>query len=593
MAKFKFAVSGHFLDLLTPTKGVDDNLYINTAEFDFRSPEWEDAEKWAHFTSPDYEDGKVFDFNLVDDKIAGERGLNLTAGMWEVYVHGEIFNNGECIKRLVTTGQTIQILTSEVINGHPLGDIPLSSEEQIDAKATAALNARITSATADIDDTTGTPSVDVDITGEDRTKQLDFHFHGLKGETGERGPIGDSGVYIATTEPEDPVKNVWINPEGAVGKVIMSWSMVGTHQPGTYDVYTFLFSDETSLELQVYNGVDGEGTGDMIKSIYDPTNQSRDVFAAIAAAVAGKADTAGLAAVATSGSYNDLTDKPTIPPVDSAMSDSSTNAVQNSVIKAYVDEKTGPECFVATYGTTTYAEIAAAVADGKVVVLKQVNSVGTNFIALLRGLVTSSAYFVVPGEGDGGNTTYILTYRVTSGDVWSTEYKYILNSNNVLQTLQNNQAPVSGAAVTAALAGKQDALTIDSAMSSTSQNPVANSVIKTYVDSKVPKSYMVRTFTFTQTVDIPAGANYTGSISVAPNPWSWASQGGREAYDPSSGKQGYRFRGVAGFYNNWLMPMTIVYLDGDVLRYNIKNTSGGQIDCTVKIDLFYTNDVAV
>lgn len=47
-----------------------------------------------------------------------------------------------------------------------------------------------------------------------------------------------------------------------------------------------------------------------------------------------------LAAVATSGSYNDLTDTPVIPPgavVDTAMSATSENAVQNKVIKSYVD----------------------------------------------------------------------------------------------------------------------------------------------------------------------------------------------------------------------------------------------------------------
>jgi hypothetical protein len=51
-----------------------------------------------------------------------------------------------------------------------------------------------------------------------------------------------------------------------------------------------------------------------------------------------------LSSVATSGSYNDLTNKPTIPSavtVDSAMSASSTNPVQNKVIKAYVDANTG------------------------------------------------------------------------------------------------------------------------------------------------------------------------------------------------------------------------------------------------------------
>ena len=49
-----------------------------------------------------------------------------------------------------------------------------------------------------------------------------------------------------------------------------------------------------------------------------------------------------LATVATSGSYNDLTDKPTIPAsstVDSELSSTSTNPVQNKVIKAALNSK--------------------------------------------------------------------------------------------------------------------------------------------------------------------------------------------------------------------------------------------------------------
>ena len=44
--------------------------------------------------------------------------------------------------------------------------------------------------------------------------------------------------------------------------------------------------------------------------------------------------TTSLAAVATSGSYNDLSDKPV---VDSALSSTSTNAIQNKVVKAQTD----------------------------------------------------------------------------------------------------------------------------------------------------------------------------------------------------------------------------------------------------------------
>ena len=47
-------------------------------------------------------------------------------------------------------------------------------------------------------------------------------------------------------------------------------------------------------------------------------------------------EVSGLASVATSGSYNDLTNKPTI---DTALSDASSNAVENKVIKSALDEK--------------------------------------------------------------------------------------------------------------------------------------------------------------------------------------------------------------------------------------------------------------
>jgi hypothetical protein len=51
----------------------------------------------------------------------------------------------------------------------------------------------------------------------------------------------------------------------------------------------------------------------------------------------------GLAAVATSGSYNDLTDKPNIPAsitIDSELSTTSTNPVQNKVVKTAIDTVT-------------------------------------------------------------------------------------------------------------------------------------------------------------------------------------------------------------------------------------------------------------
>ncbi len=57
--------------------------------------------------------------------------------------------------------------------------------------------------------------------------------------------------------------------------------------------------------------------------------QNKSIKSYVDIGLADKASTSTLSPVATSGSYNDLSNKPTI---DSALSDSSTNAVQNKVI---------------------------------------------------------------------------------------------------------------------------------------------------------------------------------------------------------------------------------------------------------------------
>lgn len=53
-----------------------------------------------------------------------------------------------------------------------------------------------------------------------------------------------------------------------------------------------------------------------------------------------KANTSDLSTVATSGNYSDLNGLPTI---DSTLSDSSTNSVQNKIVKTAIDEKSSVE----------------------------------------------------------------------------------------------------------------------------------------------------------------------------------------------------------------------------------------------------------
>ena len=53
--------------------------------------------------------------------------------------------------------------------------------------------------TASVDNTVGTPSVNVTASGPDTAKEFDFEFHNLKGEQGDTGETGETGNGIAST----------------------------------------------------------------------------------------------------------------------------------------------------------------------------------------------------------------------------------------------------------------------------------------------------------------------------------------------------------------------------------------------------------
>lgn len=92
-------------------------------------------------------------------------------------------------------------------------------------------------------------------------------------------------------------------------------------------------ADNYYTKTEIDSKVD-EMTSGMYSTFYTKTE--------VNAELAKKADTDNLATVATSGSYNDLSDKPIIPEgavIDSALSDSSNNAVANRIVKGALDLK--------------------------------------------------------------------------------------------------------------------------------------------------------------------------------------------------------------------------------------------------------------
>lgn len=98
----------------------------------------------------------------------------------------------------------------------------------------------------------------------------------VKGETGaqgETGPQGEQGPQGETGLQGEQ------GPQGTkiTGIVLKS----GTHAAGTTDTYEIQMSDGTTFDFPVYNGMDGTGAGDMVKSVYDPQGRNEDIFAYI------------------------------------------------------------------------------------------------------------------------------------------------------------------------------------------------------------------------------------------------------------------------------------------------------------------------
>lgn len=68
-------------------------------------------------------------------------------------------------------------------------------------------------------------------------------------------------------------------PVGPKGETITDIKRTaGTGAAGTSDTYTITLSSGATFQFMVYNGADGKGSGDMLKSVYDPQNKNTDIF---------------------------------------------------------------------------------------------------------------------------------------------------------------------------------------------------------------------------------------------------------------------------------------------------------------------------
>lgn len=107
---------------------------------------------------------------------------------------------------------------------------------------------------------------------------------GPQGVSVQSARIDESGDLILTlTDAQVINAGRAIGPEGAKGATGASIDRIerteGTGAPGSIDTYTVHLTDGATTTFQVYNGKDGDGAGDMVKAVYDPTGKEQDIFA--------------------------------------------------------------------------------------------------------------------------------------------------------------------------------------------------------------------------------------------------------------------------------------------------------------------------
>lgn len=134
--------------------------------------------------------------------------------------------------------------TKEPTSEHPFW------EDESGGTDTPASSANIT-ATASVNDTTGTPAVSVTKTTTDDTTNFDFAFSNLKGEKGEQGEKGETGATGAEG-PQGPQGEAGTNGTNGISPTVASTGNTGSGEiAGT-------ITGADGAQITVYNGAKGE-----------------------------------------------------------------------------------------------------------------------------------------------------------------------------------------------------------------------------------------------------------------------------------------------------------------------------------------------
>lgn len=221
-----------------------------------------------------------------------------------------------------------------------------------------------------------------------------------------KGEKGDAFTY------EDFTPEQLESLRGPAGSSIESITRTaGTGAPGTTDTYTVTLTDGRTTTFNVYNGKDGAGSGDMASDVYDPQGKALDIYE--------YADNAATAAAAAANIYTDqqIAAIPTPEETDPTVPEWAKQPTKPTYTANEVGAKAAEDSdvFIATYGTTTSAEIEAAYQAGKAVLCKYSTVIFGN---LFRASSFNHSFF---GFVKGGKAAILAC----ANDAWSIKDYYL------------------------------------------------------------------------------------------------------------------------------------------------------------------------
>lgn len=137
--KLQFHISGQKLKVNKLDVVAGTVNYLDASFLFQNGKDWEGLEKWCHFKNGE----SVFDIMLTDDAITADMGMNLSAGDWHIFVHGDKVK-GDKVERRITTDEVVVSVkpsrgSEDIYPTAPPIHVP-SAGEQIIAQAQTARN---------------------------------------------------------------------------------------------------------------------------------------------------------------------------------------------------------------------------------------------------------------------------------------------------------------------------------------------------------------------------------------------------------------------------------------------------------------------